>query len=172
MKKIITLIFFLLITASCSIQNEENLWDNTGNVTPIDTGTTIPVDTGSINEEHQEPLTHTASGSTNEYTFFFENGVKEETVNMQHKTGEETRVYFINTQTGSMNVSIAFPKDTQWNLRLAQIVMPDGTMDGPFGQDTDYELTQLGGYQLLFHENMMAGDPWSGEVSITVKLSE
>ena len=50
--------------------------------------------------------------------------------------------------------------------------MPDGTMDGPFGQDTDYELTQLGGYQLLFRENMMSGDPWSGAVDITVKLSK
>jgi hypothetical protein len=48
--------------------------------------------------------------------------------------------------------------------------MPDGTMDGPFGLKTGYNLKQLGGYEFIFHENMMAGDPWSGAADITFTL--
>ena len=43
-------------------------------------------------------------------------------------------------------------------------------MDGPFGQKTGYNLTQLGGYQFIFNEDNMAGDPWSGEADISFKL--
>ena len=56
-----------------------------------------------------------------------------------------------------MRVLITFPTtETGGNLRLAQIVMPDGNMDGPFGVDTTIDLTQSGGYELLFRENMMS----------------
>ncbi len=148
-----------------------------GKVFPVSTtGSVIqvppsPTQTGAvIEEEIQPPLSQTGTGVINEYTLLFENGVMQETVSAFHTVWKETKVYFINTQTGSMNVSLAFSGSEQGNLRLAQIVMPDGTMDGPFGQDTDYPLNQFGGYQLLFRENMMSGDPWSGAVDITVKL--
>lgn len=167
MKQIFALVVFLFLMTSCM----ENIFPNsTGGLVQVSQNSTQTGNT--IEQEIQPPLSQTATGVTNEQTLFLENSVTEETASMQHKVGEETRVYFINTQTGSMNVSLTFPGTKQGNLRLAQIVMPDGTMDGPFGQDTDYELTQLGGYQLLFRENMMSGDPWSGAVDITVKLSK
>lgn len=69
-----------------------------------------------------------------------------------------------------MRVTIAFPGSATGNLRLAQILMPDANMDGPFGTDTTVNLAQKGGYELRFHENMMSGDPWSGEAIITISL--
>jgi hypothetical protein len=49
--------------------------------------------------------------------------------------------------------------------------MPDGTIDGPFGKNTGYNLIQKWGYELVFNENQMAWEPWSGAVDITVTLS-
>jgi hypothetical protein len=70
-----------------------------------------------------------------------------------------------------MRVTVGFPlTESGANLRLAQIVMPDGTMDGPFGVDTTLNLAQKGGYELRFHENQMSGDPWSGDALITISL--
>lgn len=61
--------------------------------------------------------------------------------------------------------------DSMANIRFAQIVMPDGTMDGPFGRELEYDLPQNGLYKVSIHESMMAGDPWGGEFAVDVKLS-
>ncbi len=60
-------------------------------------------------------------------------------------------------------------EDTAANIRFAQIIMPGGTADGPFGNRIDYKLTN-GMYQLAVNENIMAGDPWEGIFKITVDL--
>lgn len=62
--------------------------------------------------------------------------------------------------------------DPQANIRFSQIVLPDGTMDGPFGQSIDYDLPADGVYRLSVHENMMAGDPWSGVFKVDIALSK
>lgn len=118
--------------------------------------------------EIQEPLTNLSGTNMNDYTFFF-SGTQEEQVTLYHTKGISNNIYFINSDANAMKVSISFP-DGEGNLRLAQIIMPDGTADGPFGQEATYSLTQSGGYQLRFDENMMAGDPRSGNALITVSL--
>ena len=96
------------------------------------------VQTGDV----QEPLTNLSGATTNEYTFFF-SGTNEEQVTLYHTQGEATNIYFINSEAKAMKVDVTFP-DGSGNLRLAQIIMPDGTADGPFGQTTTYELNQFG----------------------------
>lgn len=120
-------------------------------------------------EEHQPPLTNTLTWAKNEYTLLF-NNTSEEKITIYHQAWEKTKLFFINTKTWSMNAQIAFEQVWSGNLRLSQIVMPDGNMDGPFDQNTTYDLDQLWWYQLIFHENMMSGDPWSGNAIITVTL--
>mgnify|MGYP007121801804 CR=1 FL=1 len=44
------------------------------------------------------------------------------------------------------------------NVRFNQIVMPDGTSDGPFGRSIEYGLEQQGTYHLLIGESLMAGE--------------
>lgn len=61
--------------------------------------------------------------------------------------------------------------DSLANIRFSQIFLPDGTMDGPFGRELEYQLSNDGIYKISVHENMMAGDPWAGIFSIDINLS-
>lgn len=58
-------------------------------------------------------------------------GAGKEYLSITHTSGEDTYVSFTNSGTTSLQVSISFP-DGNGNLRLSQITMPDGEMDGPF----------------------------------------
>ncbi len=60
--------------------------------------------------------------------------------------------------------------DSLANIRFSQIFLPDGTMDGPFGKNMEYVLSQNGLYKMSVHENMMAGDPWTGIFSVQLEL--
>lgn len=62
--------------------------------------------------------------------------------------------------------------DSMANVRISQIIMPNGEMDGPFGRDIQYDLPIEGSYKLLIHESLMAGDPWGGDFTINVRLSK
>ncbi|MCD7936631.1 MAG: hypothetical protein LUG98_07205 [Tannerellaceae bacterium] len=62
--------------------------------------------------------------------------------------------------------------DTQANIRFCQIIMPDGTADGPFGRDLEYTLSQDGDYKLEICPDMMAGEPWSGTFTVDFELFE
>jgi hypothetical protein len=112
-----------------------------------------------------------ATGSTDEYRLSFTN-TNTGTVIVHHTTGMSTRVFFTNTDAKKAHVVVTFPAGKQGNLRWSQVVMPDGTMDGPFGQDTNYNLAQTGSYELIFHENMMSGDPWTGDARIMITLQK
>ena len=62
--------------------------------------------------------------------------------------------------------------DSTANVRFSQIFMPDGKMDGPWGINMEYDLPMDGTYKLSVHENMMAGDPWSGIFKVEVDLAK
>jgi len=62
--------------------------------------------------------------------------------------------------------------DSLANIRFSQIFMPDGTMDGPFGSDIEYNLNKDGVYKVSVHENMMAGDQWSGVFKAEIELKK
>ncbi len=151
------LIWWILALTGCALIPIQNNTNNSGQ------------QPSGINEEHQPPLNNIISGTTNEYSLLFDN-TSEEKVSIYHQAWESTKLFFINTKTWSMNAKITFEKVWSGNLRLSQIIMPDGSMDGPFSQDTTYDLTQVWWYQLLFRESMMTGDPWSGNAIITVSL--
>lgn len=136
--------------------------------------TTVPspviIDTGSnISGDVQPPLTNILPGPANEYTLLF-SGTRTENLTVYHKNGEHTKVFFINSDAKKMKVKVSFPDNMMGNLRRSQIIMPDGQADGPFGTDTEYNLTQFGWYQLIFNENMMSWDPRSGDAQITITL--
>lgn len=167
MKKITYLWYIILIWILAWCAPTENLPDQ--NQTPSFEETQSPNDTD-INQEVQEPLQESLSGENNEYYPIF-NGLETKTFTVQHTSGEATKVSFINSEAKSMKVTITFHTDENTpNLRFSQIIMPDGQSDGPFGIETEYDLDQFGWYTLIFNENMMAGDPWSGEATISITL--
>lgn len=153
----LSLIVLTLLLTWCSLTTKTDLeWDYD----------TIILDSGS--DAVQEPLGNIEWWPGNIYTFFFD-WDKTQTVDMYHVAGEPTKIYFINSRGKSMNVSVSYINEV-WNIRLSQIIMPDGEMDWPFGTELEYPLDQFGGYELIFNENMMAWDPWSGDIKITVSL--
>lgn len=87
------------------------------------------------------------------------------------KDSNQTVILEFNPGDSTYLSAILSSKDSIANIRFSQIIMPDSTADGPFGREIEYELTQKGTYKLLIHENMMAGDPWSGVFMVKAKLS-
>lgn len=154
------LVLSMLTLSSCTLSDMMTSPVQTQTGSQTQTGTT------STGGDIQPPLTEDVSGSGGTYYPIF-NGLETRTIHVMHQTGASTTVSFINSEARAVAVTIAFPSASWANLRLSQIVMPDGKMDGPFGQKTGYNLWQLGWYEFIFHENMMAGDPWSGAADIT-----
>ena len=118
----------------------------------------------------QPPLVETISGTGNEFYPMFD-GTGTKVIRAKYTSGKSLTVSFINSDAESMKISLAFPTATWANLRLAQIIAPDGESDWPFGKELEYNLTQKWGYQLIFRESQMAGDRWSGDVDITIILN-
>ena len=155
MKYFFPLILICIIVTSCTKNSEPNSESINKNVS----------------WEIQTPLSETLTGTGNEfYPIFHSTGTK--IIHANHKPGTPTKVSFINDTGKSISVDISFPNTSTGNLRLSQIVMPDGTMDGPFGQHTKYNLVQKWWYEFIFNENMMAWDPWSWEVTISITLDD
>jgi len=88
---------------------------------------------------------------------------------IQKKANETIYVRFEVKDFHKIHAALSSP-DPAANIRFSQIFMPDGTMDGPFGRDMQYNLSLDGKYQISIHENMMAGDPWSGNVVVDIEL--
>jgi hypothetical protein len=63
------------------------------------------------------------------------------------------------------------PQKNDMNIRFTQLIMPDSSMDGPFGKQLQYKLTQKGKYKIIISANNMAGGQTKGDflVRLTVK---
>ncbi len=163
----------VLVLSACTLSgpvvtpDKTHSWslDQTGGVL---TGAVSPTETGNV--DIQNPLVENLSGSGDYYSLIFQ-GLETRIIPIQHRSGSGTFISFINSEAKSMHVNVSFPGTAIGNLRLTQIIMPDGTMDGPFGTDSVVPLTQLGGYTLRFSENQMSGEPWSGKAIIILALS-
>jgi len=92
-------------------------------------------------------------------------------IQIRKEQDQNIYVEFLSQGYRKINGYLSSPDSTA-NIRFSQITLPDGTMDGPFGRDIEYELPSDGTYKLSIHENMMAGDPWSGIVNVKIELSE
>ncbi len=177
----ITFIFVIsiFILSSCTYSDIMTQSYNTGTVTEVTTGTInsggidyqAQVITGAIKGgiDYQATLVEDLSWSGDVYYPIFR-WLEPKVIRIKHHSRIPTKILFMNSEAKSIEVLIVFPNSTVANLRLSQIVLPNGIMDGPFWQKTGYNLAQLGGYQLIFNENMMAGEPWSGEAIITLTL--
>ncbi|NRH20891.1 hypothetical protein HOO68_02510 [Candidatus Gracilibacteria bacterium] len=163
--------FSIFVLSSCTSSDLIVPSNNTGSIVifspVVMTGTTITPGSGDI----QPPLVENLTGSGDEYNPIF-NGIEKKVIHIKHTSGKPTTIAFINSEAKSVEIAITFPSASGANLRWSQVVLPDGTMDGPFGQIIGYNLKQFGGYQFIFNENMMAGNRWSGEADITFTLRD
>lgn len=158
------LLWSLVVLSGCSYDPIPH--DNSNVLTWDDTNIILTGD------EVQAPLVDTLSGDNGEYTLFFDDTSMTKTFTLHHDVQQQNMVYFINDGYTKLNVDIVLPDTNPTpNLRLTTITMPDGSTDGPFGLQTDYDLTQNGGYQLRISESLMAWEPWTGDVQVTVSVS-
>jgi hypothetical protein len=65
------------------------------------------------------------------------------------------QLYIDNRSADTLHVLIE-PSDQDANIRLNQIIYPDGRADGPFGRDEQFVLKNAGQYQLVIGNNLMA----------------
>ncbi|WP_029906360.1 hypothetical protein [Prevotella sp. 10(H)] len=86
---------------------------------------------------------------------------------------KDQTVYIEFESKGYKNVSAQlFSMDSLANIRFSQIILPNGSQDGPFGRELKYRTTKDGIYKISVHENMMAGDPWGGTFDVEVSLTK
>lgn len=90
-------------------------------------------------------------------------------VYIHKKKNQTVYIQFASTASHRMT-ALLNSDDPKANIRFTQIFMPDGQTDGPFGRAMHYKLPLNGDYKIAIHENMMAGDPWSGEFTVTLSL--
>lgn len=152
MKKIVLVLWIGLIAAGCGRnQSGKGQQDISGVPVEITTAEVItPPDSGAIR------LTPT-------------NGIAR--IKLNKKADQMILIEFESGGHRKLSAQL-FPDETGANIRFSQIFLPDGTMDGPFGKDLTYELKKEGLYQLSIHESLMAGDPWSGKLTVEIRLTD
>lgn len=84
------------------------------------------------------------------------------------KAGQAVHIKFHGQEQKQVKADITC-EDTEANIRIYEIVKPDGDATGPFGHSTLYDLDNDGVYKMTVRENIMAGDPWKG--LFTIELS-
>ncbi|MBE2256076.1 MAG: hypothetical protein IAE65_07745 [Ignavibacteria bacterium] len=185
------IIVFLLsgfVIAGCGQKNENqtssnqnqnnNTTQNTtpnNNTTPSPTGTT-PTETSqkSVEETSKKPeSTNTENQKRTEdgaIRITFPVGATEVSLNGKISGfGEQITYVFEASKGQKLNTSV-MPIPKNGNIRISQIISPSGNADGPFGNNTSYDLNESGDWKIVLSENQMAGDPWQGEYKLTVMI--
>lgn len=72
-------------------------------------------------------------------------------------------------EAGILSAEIV-PSEKGQNIRFAQLYLPDGSTDGPFGQTLTYPLKQAGLVRLRVSPSQMASGPYAGTFTIRLQL--
>lgn len=82
-------------------------------------------------------------------------------------------IYIEFESKGYKNISAnLYSNDSMANIRFSQIELPNKHSDGPFGRRLDYNISSNGIYTISVHEDMMAGNPWSGVFDVDISLTK
>jgi hypothetical protein len=160
----------LLVACSPVTQNPPQETDTTPPVTlswdVSDTGS--QVNTGSIQTPVNINSVSVWANETKDVTLELSDG--KWVLNIDYGTWARVKVHFTSEGTKNLKISLQTPWDVNWNIRVSQIVFPDGTSDGPFWKDLNYKLTKNGEHQVILSANMMAGDRWSWNIIMNLEL--
>jgi hypothetical protein len=90
-----------------------------------------------------------------------------------HLTANTVRpTYTLIAKKGQTITATIRPSKKGGNARINQIQQPDGAFDGPFGDSLSYTFKRNGKLRLIIGENMMAGDPYTGDFILRILLAE
>lgn len=79
---------------------------------------------------------------------------------------------YVDVKQGRQFTASISSEDSTANVRINQLITPDGKADGPFGKELKFAIHQQGTYKLLIGENLMQGDEWKGKFKLTVKIED
>lgn len=83
-----------------------------------------------------------------------------------------SKVYLkFNNETAKNLKAEIIPSTGKGNIRFNQIIFPDNSADGPFGQQLNVALTQKGTYILTVGQSLMADAPLIGKFKVRVSLN-
>ena len=85
------------------------------------------------------------------------------------KRGDPVICYLRVAQGKTLTASVA-AENEKATIRFSHIYLPDGSSDGPFGQNLKYTLQQQGVYRIYIGPNKMAGDPAGTVFNLHVKI--
>ncbi len=160
----------ILVLSSCSLSDQ--IQQQPAQTPPVvslsgnTTGNQPPVLTGAVQVTPE--IVTVGAAETKDISLVLVDG--KWSLKIQSWTGSRQNIHFDSKGTKTLKVDLQTPLDTKGNVRVAQIIFPDGTGDGPFGKEMTYTLTQSGTYQIILSANMMAGDPWSGELDVNIEV--
>ncbi|QNL52161.1 hypothetical protein H8S90_11605 [Olivibacter sp. SDN3] len=141
----------IILVCSCGNQHEKNRERNSEGASPVI-------------QKKQEG----SASATDSIMLQLEDGQAKKTVPME-KGKRITFVFEIKKAPVVLFVKVV-PEQPGGNVRLAQIFMPDGSADGPFGNQMEYKLSQTGLYRIVVAENQMVGTPYYGKFNLSVNL--
>ncbi|MNK01529.1 hypothetical protein D3C87_193340 [compost metagenome] len=95
---------------------------------------------------------------------FFGGGRSKE---MNMVSGKTDTIFISVHQADSVLIKIKTPTDTA-NVRISQLFLPDGSADGPFGQELTYRFKNVGQYHITVNENKMIGSHYSGPYVVQI----
>lgn len=88
------------------------------------------------------------------------------TANKQHPA------YSLSVQKGQTITATIKPVKKGGNVRINQIQLPGGAFDGPFGDSLSYASKRSGVICFIIGENLMAGDPYTGDFLLHIKVAD
>lgn len=111
-----------------------------------------------------------ANGSQNRDSISLQLVDGEATEQAMMEKGKHIVFSFSTEKSGKLTASVK-PDQVNGNVRIAQIFLPNNVADGPFGPDMEYNLKEPGTYRIVVSENQMAGDPYNGPFTLTLKVT-
>lgn len=164
MSKNVALIIIIIICCfaiGCSEQSSNSGEGNTDSLYVMDSVSNISYDTSSKSKPGDTLSTHELSpGSDTLVAEKYIAGIK-----------EHSEIAF-SVSSGKMIHAILEGKSDSSNIRIGQIQMPDGSLDGPFGKQLNYKVAAPGKYKFIVSENMMAEGEWAGDFTIKIWVTD
>ncbi len=86
------------------------------------------------------------------------------------KTGQKDTLTFTLTQQDSVKMELLLPEGKSRNIRINQLIAPDGEMDGPFGTFYSASLKVPGTYKVIIAESLMQENPYEGPYTLKITI--
>lgn len=87
--------------------------------------------------------------------------------NLEFTSGHTDTIGFSVHIPDSVHILVKSPMDTA-NIRISQLLFPNGTSDGPFGKELLYQFSDTGQYYLMINENKMVGNAYTGPYEVEI----